>query len=194
MAKGKKLIIEITGDNVNIAAYCLTTDTWQDYLSFVSEAREAFEKSDKRRGNRSLRAALLALFSHFEGVLNNICAQIHAPNKIKNGSLRGRIDYVKNEATKYSNLPDLNFRLGKNLRDILAHPGIEKTFELEEKMDEISIYEKLTVESLKEIGNMIDKWLSIVTSALKMERFTDTRKMVKDFGQGLDTIEDTVEI
>jgi hypothetical protein len=195
MSKGKKLIIKIgmQGD-VQIAAYCLTTDSWQDYLSFVDEAHEAFKKSDRRRGNRNLRAALLALFSHFEGVLNNICAQTHASKKIKNGSLSSRISYVKEEAGTCTDLPNLNFRLGKYLRDILAHPGIEKAFEAKEKMDEISVYEKLTVESLKEIGNMIDRWLSIVTNVLHIERFTDTRKMVEEFGEGLGTIEDKAEI
>jgi len=61
MEKGKKVIVRIgtQGGDVQIAAYCITTDSWQDYLTFEEEAREAFRKSDKRRGNRDLRAALL---------------------------------------------------------------------------------------------------------------------------------------
>ena len=95
MKKGKQVIVTIDPEGVvQIAAYCLTTDSWQDYLSFRDEAREALRRADRRRANRNLRAALLSLFSHVEGVLNNICEKIQVPKKIKNGPLHGRISLV----------------------------------------------------------------------------------------------------
>jgi hypothetical protein len=195
LKKGKQVIITIDPEgDVQIAAYCLTTDSWQDYLAFRDEAREAFQRGDKRRGNRNLRAALLSLFSHVEGVLNNICEQIKVSEKIKNGPLHSRICFIGNEAKKHNNIPDINFRLGKYMRDIIAHPGIDKAFEGGERVDEVSVYEKLTPESLTEIAATLDNWLSAVCHALKIERFTDTEKIVKDLGAELGTVTNSGEI
>ncbi len=155
-----KIIVDIgTNDDIQISAYCLTTDSWQDYLSFLEESRTAFHKADKRKGNRALRAAILSLFSHLEGVLNNICKYIGVWDKIKNRPISYRINYIDGEAKKHATIPNINFRLGKCMRDVLTHPGIEKAFEIGRSVDEISVYEELTIESLDEIGAMLDKWL-----------------------------------
>jgi hypothetical protein len=196
MKKGKKLIVRIgTEGDVTIAAYCLSTDSWQDYLSFNEEAKGALKNGDYRQGNRYLRAGLLFLFSHLEGVVNYACDQLPAPSKIrKKSTLDERRRFVHTEAERRGHVPELNFRLGKYLRDILAHPGIEKTFENEEKLDEVSVYEKLTPESLEEIGDLVDRWLNAVCTALVIERFTDMKKMVEEFGSELGEVTESKEV
>lgn len=208
-----ELRIEIGKEgDVNIAAYCLTTDSWEDYLSFMKDANESFAKSDERYGNRNLRAAMRALFSHLEGVTYNICVQ-QALGKIKRSSLGCRINYIQAEAEKHTkDLPILDFELGKKLRDILAHPGITKSFEnknpgkvsvcaestteslQKKRLSQGSVYEELTIESLQDIGTMIDKWLSSVTNALNIDRFKDTRKMVDELAAKIGTVRETGEI
>jgi hypothetical protein len=44
-----------------VAAYCLKTDSWHDFLAFREDAWHAIVEGDQRRGNRFLRAALTCL-------------------------------------------------------------------------------------------------------------------------------------
>jgi hypothetical protein len=153
-----------------------------------------FKRWSQRIKNHSFINVPYVVSSHVEGVLNNICERIKVSEKIKNGPLHSRICFIDNEAKKHNNIPDINFRLGKYMRDIIAHPGIDKAFEGGERVDEVSVYEKLTPESLTEIAATLDNWLSAVCHVLKVERFTDTERIVKELGAELGTVTNSGEI
>ncbi len=77
-----------------------------------------------------------------------------------------------------SGIGTLNFRLGKYLRDIVAHGGLTKEYEGDhgnkETLTEDSVFEKLSVPTLERLEAMITPWLDRVCKALEVERFTDT--------------------
>jgi RiboL-PSP-HEPN len=127
---------DLTGETT-VAAYCLKTDSWEDFLAFKSEAIQATKEGNLRRTNRYLRAALIFLFSHLEGFVHDV-EKSHSIAKGYNGSrLCDKTRNVSYEARKHGKLPYLNFRLGKHLRDLIAHPGIEIDFseEFENKLN-----------------------------------------------------------
>jgi hypothetical protein len=78
-------------------------------------------------------------------------------------------------------LPYINFRVGKAIRDILVHPGIKKPFHDGPEMDQTSVFEQLTVSTLKEMSGMISRWLDAACGASDVVRLTDTAAMVKYF-------------
>lgn len=182
MKKGKKIIATVKCDgSIEAAAYCLSTDSWQDYEFFLKQAGLHSESGDMRIANRELRAGLLFLFAHLEGVVSQIEKERNIPETYGDGRLCDKTRNIAQAAKKKGSVPYLNFRLGKHLRDILVHPGIGKIFEDQEKLDETSVYEKLTVKSLAELGMSISSWLNAVCKNLSVERFTDTKAVLEDF-------------
>jgi hypothetical protein len=181
LKRGKVVTATIGSDGtVQISAYCLATDSWQDHKYFLGEATK-LEQSDKRGSNRSLRAALLILFSHFEGVINQIYLEKgYFANR--EDSLSDKANYIHKRATP--NLAKINIKLWKALRDIIAHPGINKSVS-GNKLTENSIYEELSISSVEKTSELISKWLDSVCTALAVERFTDTAAAVSAFSSKL---------
>ena len=83
--------IKDNGD-IQLACFCLKIDRWLDYLAFKQEAREAFARQDVKAYARYLRAALLCLFAHTEGVVNEICDKLKPAHK--NQTLGDRIRII----------------------------------------------------------------------------------------------------
>jgi hypothetical protein len=108
----QKFIFEFAPDgNVLFTAYCLRTDSWHDYLAFIADAEHSVATNDLRNSNRFLRAALICLFAHIEGVVNEIHKQRKLP---KARSLSDRISNVEQAANRRSQVPFVNFNLEKN--------------------------------------------------------------------------------
>ncbi|MFH1943658.1 MAG: hypothetical protein ABIL68_16275 [bacterium] len=196
MKKRKKITVRISPDGrtAQIEAYCLATDSWADFNHFLNAAQDSKKRGVDRDANRELRAALLCLFSHLEGTVRQILLE-HA-NEI-GGADRARTLYdrtkvITREAKKRDSVADLNFRLGKYLRDIVAHPGIEKKFG-GGTVDEIVVFERLTIQTVSELGLRIDVWLDRVCSIFKVTRFTDMKAMVEQLTEGLGTIDESRE-
>jgi hypothetical protein len=187
MKKGKKITVTISPDGTaRVEAYCLATDSWADFKHFLEDAQRSKERGEERTSSRELRAALLCLFAHLEGTVGQIL--LERANEIPGaGTARTLCDktIVISEAAKNrSSVPDLNFRLGKYLRDVIVHPGIQKTFG-GEVVDETAVFDKLTIQTVDELGQRIDAWLNGVCSGFKVTRFTDTKAMVEEIAQVL---------
>ena len=114
-------VISPTGA-LTFKAYCLRTDSWHDYLDFVSDAEGAVAIDDYRNANRYLRAAIGCLFAHAEGVVNAIYAAKAIPAVYPGDRLCDRTRNIGAEAKKYGRVPYVKFRLAKHLRDLIAHP------------------------------------------------------------------------
>lgn len=176
-------------DNPVLAAYCLKTDSWHDFLAFKEDARLAIVDDDQRRANRFLRAALTCLFSHLEAVVKDIedCRQI--PNLTNRHRLRlcDRTENIGREAEKLGKIPRLNFRLGKHLRDLIAHPGIEVNFTNAPggKLNFTSVFEELNFTTLESLEAQISSWIDAVCSALGTARFTDTKHLVTELAENM---------
>jgi hypothetical protein len=190
----KQIVITVGPDGtISSSAYCLPTDLWQDYLYFLNEAEVYDLRGKKRSANRCLRAALLCLFSHLEGMVHQICLEKTIPGSNKNDSFAVRIHSVHQEATKLGAVPAMNIRFGKSLRDIIAHPGIKKHVG-DNVLTEVSIYEELSVATLRSMGEVVNTWLEAVCSLLGIERFTDTKSLAEDLGEQLGSLEGTAEV
>jgi hypothetical protein len=177
-----EIIIDTDG-TIRFNAYCLRTDSWHDYKAFLAEAEAAQAAGNYRDANRSLRAAQLFFFAHMEGVLKHICAEKKISDK---GRLCDITKRVEAEARKIdSGIASLSFRLGKHLRDIVAHAGLTKEYEDEhgkkETLTQDSVFEKLSVSTLEGLEAIISPWLDRVCQVLAVERFTDTEGRCKGF-------------
>jgi hypothetical protein len=178
----REFIFDFAPDGtVLFAAYCLRTDSWHDYLAFMTDAECSIAVGDLRNSNRFLRAALICLFGHIEGVVNEIHKQKKLP---KTRKLSDRINNVEQEAKKCSHVPFINFNLEKTLRDLIAHPGICKTFSQKQTeetiLDQNSVFEHLSIANLRKFERQINIWLDQVCVNLKVLRFTDTNKHCED--------------
>ena len=176
----KEIRIKIgTDGNVSMASYCLRTDFWHDYLAFVQDTETSVANGDIRTSNRYLRAALTCLFAHLEGVTKAIEDRCTIPVVYDKGRLCDRTLNIGLEARKYGQLPRINFRFGKHLRDLIAHPGIEKFFE-GDTLDQGSVFEKLDVSTLRALQAQISPWLDAVCRNLGVERLTDTKAQAEE--------------
>lgn len=187
MKRGKKLIINIDKDgNTQVEAYCLATDSWHDFEYFINAAEVSKTEGKERDSNRELRAALLCLFSHLEGVVHQLMLEINdfLPDENMPHTLCDKTKVISRIARQQTKVPDLGFRLGKYLRDIIVHPGAEKFFG-GKSLGESEVFEKLNTQTIRAISERIDAWLNCVCSIFEVSRFTDTESMVKEFSEKL---------
>ncbi len=193
----RKLIITIHPDgDTTIAAYCLKTDIWHDYLTFKEDAKQAISRNDLRNANRYLRVSVLCLFSHLEAVVNDIVNRKSIP-EIYGSRLCDRTKSIRSEAEKFGRVPYLNFRLEKMLRDLVAHPGVTKDFvqnDETETLDSASVFEKLDLQTLEALERKISPWIDTVCRLLNVERFSDTAKIVGEFSGKLLPERPTTEV
>jgi hypothetical protein len=64
---------------MRIVAWCLKTDSWEDYLAFKKLAADAAAGHEEKEERRYLRAALVSIFCHVEAVINDIYACHRVP-------------------------------------------------------------------------------------------------------------------
>lgn len=179
--------IKDNGD-IQLACVCLKTDSWLDYLAFKQEAREAFVRQDVKVYARCLRAALLCLFAHTEAVVNEICDKLKPA--LKNKALGDRISLIVSEAKKVANVPPIVFRIEKNLRDMIAHPGVEKNLDVPGPTDRVredysATYERLDYQALEQFEAQISPWLDAICGAFGVTRLEDTEAALNEFTEEL---------
>ena len=143
---------------MEIAVYCLRTDSWDDYRAFLTDAQAASDAGNIRTVNRFLRAALMCFFAHVEGVVKHIEEGLNLPPEITNRPLYRRMQNITQKAKRKGHrVPSIEFRIEKFLRDIVAHPGIEKGFRDPEEdtiLTQGDVYERLDIETLvPQLGN-----------------------------------------
>jgi hypothetical protein len=179
MKKNRRLVIK--GETATLGVYCLKTDSWTDYLAFMADAELALATGRMRDMNRYLRAALTSLFEHVEGVVNDIYSEKALPGKRR--SLCEKAQTIAAIAGKSMAVPFVNFRFEKYLRDLIAHPGITKAFSDPSKakleLGEEEVFERLSIETLRELERRVSPWLDAVCVALKVNRLTDTKAEIQ---------------
>lgn len=173
--------VEVDGEgNLLWTACCLKTDSWLDYLAFKKDACAAKDSKNLKLYARSLRAALVFLFSHLEAVVNEILEKKNIPRLSRGTRLCDKTRDIAFEAKRSAKLPYVNFRLGKHLRDIIAHPGIEKCFrdtgDQDTRLDESDTYERLDIEVLQALEGQIIPWLDAVCSLFGVKRTEDPQR------------------
>jgi hypothetical protein len=179
--------IKDNGD-IQLVCVCLKTDSWHDYLSFKADAVRAFRAKDIKAYARFLRAALLCMFAHTEAVVNEICDKFQPA--LKNQTLCNRISSIVKEAKKINDVPPLVFGLEKNLRDMIAHPGVEKSFDAPGTTDKVredygATYERLDYQALERFEAQISPWLDAVCAAFHVTRLEDTETALNQFTEEL---------
>ena len=189
LTKGNRQIdVEIGPDGrTELVACCLKTDSWEDYLAFKAQAAEAVDRGDRKGARRNLRAALVSLFSHVEGVVHEIYGAHKIARTYPGESLSARIGNIACQAAQKVTVPRPNFRLGKYLRDIVAHPGIEKTFceaGSQTVLTECTLYEFLDLATVEQLEGAITPWLAAVCTAFVVQRFPGENE-VDTFVEGL---------
>lgn len=179
MNKNRRLVVK--DGTATMGVYCLKTDSWTDYLGFMTDAEAARKDGRMHDVNRYLRAALTSLFAHVEGVVNEIYAERALTGKRQ--SLCEKAQTVAVMAGKSASVPFVNFRLEKCLRDLVAHPGISKAFsdpsQARVQLGEEEVFERLSIETLRKLEQRISPWLDAVCGALKVNRLTDTKAEIE---------------
>ena len=178
MARRRSLVVK--GDSATMGVYCLKTASWEDYLAFMTDAESATKEGRVRDANRVLRAAVTCLFSHVEGVVNDVYAQRSMPGK--HHSLCEKAQAVALAAARRASIPFAEFRLEKQLRDLVAHPGITKAFSdpasKKTRLDQGDVFDRLSTDTLRNLERRISPWLDAICGALGVDRFTDTKREI----------------
>jgi hypothetical protein len=106
--------------------------------------------------------------------------------RVKNQTLGDRISIIVNEAKKIVNVPPIVFRLEKNLRDMIAHPGVEKGFDVPGTSDRVredysATYERLDFQALERFEAQISPWIDVIYGAFGITRLEDTEAALNEF-------------
>jgi hypothetical protein len=169
--------------NMTIAAYCLRSDSWDDYKAFLKEARLAGMHDDARARARYLRAALTSLFAHLEGVVKEVLDECGIPERRRPLCERVR-DVERLAQSRGTPIGALELRFEKYFRDIVAHPGITKIHGFgaaERVLRGSDVIRDLQVDTLEEFGNRVSSWLDSVCGMYHIERFTDIERIADYF-------------
>ena len=188
---------------MNIAAYDLIGDLWADHLAFLKEA-EAASPVSQRGESRAVRASLLALSAHFEGVIFGLHDKLKGADTDYQGLLN---DWqISNPKRKLKDIgtyevaelisqltpselgslsvPD-DIRASRNL---IIHPAkVKYSYSLDQ------LY-RLRSEELRSISTQVDIWLAHVCQAFDYERTLQTEKLVRDLDSRLGSVlESTID-
>lgn len=169
---------------IQVIGFCLKTDSWLDYLAFKQDAREAFARNDVKAYARSLRAGLLCLFAHMEAVVNEVYATSKVP-PIKSWGFCIRANDITKEAKKIVKVPPIAFNEEKNLRDMIAHPGVLKKFDVSEssegvEKDDSATYERLDYQSLERFESQVSPWVDAICAAFGITRLEDMEEVLEE--------------
>lgn len=176
------------GTELVVSAYCLKTDSWHDFESFLSDAKKMDAAGELRKRNRFLRAGLYSLFSHFDAFVEEVCesqklceSSHDIPLYKKSLAIR---DCLK---TMGHSLPPLDFRFGKGLRDVTAHPtSMPSALRGLERENHIALlYETLSLQMLEELGKQIGDWCDAVSQITQHPRFSNTKQAVTRIAEKL---------
>ena len=190
------------GEHVTIAAIDLTGDAWEDYLHYIDLARRSESSNDFHRANRALRAAVINLIAHLEGVVSGLHEKLvesrpdfRTSKRLNQNrcTLKEQIVDLRRHAqeSRGRRLPYLRLRM-KALRDILAHPRISKidpdsNAANPRYLSEVDLFD-LSVKMLVPDGNHISSWLDALCTIYGYTRVHDTyeilTEMAKKFGTG----------
>jgi hypothetical protein len=177
--KTMKLLLEFAKDgNVMASAYCIRTDAWQDHLGLLEDARSASKIGNKRKSNRFLRASLIFLLAHLESSLAAclLAVKYKPKEKICRASLDTKINMINAYLSSNRNSVSLDVKEPCDLRNIIAHAD---AFRSGGKLNEVDVFEKLTVGYLRKTSSGIDIFLNRVCKVCAVERFGDTAQELK---------------
>ena len=125
---------------------------------------------------------MLSLFGHLEAVVNETCDKIKRP-ALKDKSLCQRMNVLANEVRSIAHVSPIVFQAEKNLRDMIAHPGIEKSFDVSggNSEDYGATYERLDFQALERVEALISPWIDAICAAFVVTRLEDTKGAMKEF-------------
>jgi len=94
------------------------------------------------------------------------------------------------EAKKVAHVPSIVFRLEKNLRDMIAHPGVEKYFDIPGTSEKVldnygATYERLDFRTLERFEARISPWVDAICGAFGVTRLEATEAALNEFIEGL---------
>jgi hypothetical protein len=190
--------LDAPGEGTTIFAVDLIGDTWDDFGYFAEQAARLEGSRDLRLRNRYLRAAIVALFSHLDGVVSELfdvlmkesVFRAYLPKRPDFCSLKAKISVVatfllRERAISLPNI-DLNMKL---LRDIVNHPSVTKEAGSAGSKDtlvyDIADVYGIGIGDLSATARAVDQWLSAACGAAGYERFRDTRDLCDDFTHAL---------
>src|ERR1043166_1061397 len=186
--------------STTLAAYCLKTDSWHDFLALKEDAKQSILEGHQRRTNRCLRAALMCLFSHLEAVIKDIEKCRHVPQithpRRRWPTFYDRIQNITREASNHGKISPLNLGRGKHLRDLVAHPGIEIKLKnaLGETIDFTSLFEELDLATLEPPEAEISFWIDSVCAVLGTSRLTDTEQLITELSNSIGAVTSIKEV
>jgi len=160
-----------------VSAYCLKTDLWQDFQQFRKEAEEYAAAGNARSKNRCLRAGLLCLYAHTEGVISDVILKMGLDEKLLRGAFLKQCEAIETYLKDSGKTPPSFRDFGKAIRNTIAHPGEDKDHGLP--------FSELTLAALDDFEKGISGWLDFVCSSTGVGRFSDTKKPVEDFTAAL---------
>ena len=184
------IICHETGE-VEIKSFSLSDDLWQDYEYFLKSVQKSYSENKHRKCNRELRAGLLCLFAHFEGVINYLFYILKSKIGEETGgvderdySLCGRSKLLGKIAKKVcGKFPYINYKTIKGLRNIIVHPdGIHYNGT---RPDVAQVFDKLNCELLENSGSMMKEWLDAVCECFNTTRMMGTKKMANKFSEAM---------
>jgi hypothetical protein len=190
--------LDAPGEGTTIFAVDLIGDSWDDFTYFRDQARRFESTRDFRLRNRYVRAAISALFSHFEGVVSELFGLLrgetgfkgYLPKNPERCSLRARVTSVAGflVGERGVALPAIDLEM-KLLRDILNHPSITKEAGPTASSDTL-VYDGadvygISIDDLTATASVADHWLNAATTAMGYERFCDTKRVCEEFARAL---------
>ncbi len=184
--------IEITvgtdGSTVDIKAIDLIGDSWRDFLDYLEKAKKAEAEDKQLDKNRAMRAAIMNMFSHLDGVVSSIHEKLVGTRTNVEGhcSLGKKMLDIKDHIyqEKKQKLPYINMKM-KPLRDIIAHPSVEKVLNVSGssvKFSEEDVF-SCTTKQLDDCGKMVDAWLNKVCAIVNETRINNTSEAVREISE-----------
>ncbi len=180
------------GGKIAISVIDLIGDLWSDFRYFMAEAASSDQHEDPHARNRNLRAALVCLMAHTEGVISGIIEKIDRVARVDlvtDACFTKKVEGLRGHAAaRGGRIPYLDLRC-KALRDVLVHPGIKRTYRTsttsKETVGDSDLYD-LTVMSLEYDGASVDRWLQEICELYNYIRQEDTEAILRDVSAELE--------
>lgn len=190
-ARNKKVFAstEAPGNGIVFFAVDLITDTWGDFSSFVEAAVQHEREGSFAQRNRYLRAAMMNLFAHLDGVVSGVCDNLvqegqlearYADDAEVQCSLKSKIFALRDFFNrKNQRLPFINLDL-KPIRDIINHPSVSKNKSGDRSviLTHVDVY-GVDIREVVDSGKQVDQWLNRVCRFAKYQRFVDTKAAIE---------------
>jgi hypothetical protein len=180
---------EAPGKGTVFFAVDLISDTWGDFSHFLDAAVQHEKAGEFALRNRHLRAAMMNLFAHLDGVVSGVCDQFvqqghldarYAGDSQDKCSLKSKIVGLRGHFKKKNQqLPYIKLDL-KPIRDIISHPSVAKTKSGDNSviLTHVDVY-GVDIREVVDAGKQIDQWLNRVCRLAKYQRFVDTKAEIE---------------